>query len=115
MFCSTLDTPLGLLIIKAHNEGITFIGFDDDVKENQNELTELAKLQLQEYFKGLRTNFNLPLQQIGTEFQQKVWAELSKIEPGKPISYTKLSKKINNPLWLNPITNPIFFLMEVLI
>jgi len=105
MFCSTLDTPLGLLIIKAHNEGITFIGFDDDVKENQNELTELAKLQLQEYFKGLRTNFNLPLQQIGTEFQQKVWAELSKIEPGKPISYTTLSKKINNPLSIRAVAS----------
>lgn len=106
MFCSTLNTPIGLLIIKATTEALEFIGYDvDSVEENPGELTELVKSQMQEYFKGERRTFDLPLQQIGTVFQKQVWNELTKIEPGKPISYAALSKRMNNPLAIRAIAS----------
>ena len=104
MFCSKLDTPIGLLLIKSTNEALFFIGFDEDeVEENPGELTEYAKRQLQEYFKGERYSFDFLVEQHGTEFQKKVWNELLNVEPGKPISYTALSKRMNNPLAIRAI------------
>ncbi len=49
--------------------------------------------QLNEYFSGQRRDFELPLQQTGTPFQQKVWELLSQIPFGKTISYNTLSKQ----------------------
>ena len=106
MFCSTLNTPIGLLIITATTETLEFIGYDlDDVEENPGELTEYVKGQLQEYFDGKRSVFDIPLQQPGTDFQKNVWNELLKIEPGKPISYAALSKRMNNPLAIRAIAS----------
>ncbi len=40
--------------------------------------------------------FHFPIQQQGTDFQQKVWAELTRISAGKTISYLELSKRLGN-------------------
>lgn len=106
MFCSKLDTPIGLLLIKSTQDALYFIGFDEDeVEENPNEITEYAKLQLQEYFQGKRSTFDFSVEQSGTEFQKKVWTELLTIKPGKPISYTTLSKRMNSPLAIRAIAS----------
>jgi methylated-DNA-[protein]-cysteine S-methyltransferase len=55
-----------------------------------------AKRQLLEYFSGSRKEFDLPLQQEGTEFQQKVWAELYKIPFSETISYLELAKRLGD-------------------
>jgi methylated-DNA-[protein]-cysteine S-methyltransferase len=52
--------------------------------------------QLDEYFAGTRTEFTIHTSQVGTAFQQTVWAELSKIPFGRTISYLELSKRIGN-------------------
>ena len=49
--------------------------------------------QLDEYFSGQRKAFDLPLKQPGTDFQQKVWSLLLKIQYGKTVSYNDLSKQ----------------------
>ncbi|MGV3507697.1 MAG: methylated-DNA--[protein]-cysteine S-methyltransferase [Sphingobacteriaceae bacterium] len=106
MFCSKLDTPIGMLLIKSTAETLTFIGYDEDeVDENPGDLTEYAKLQMEDYFKGNRSSFDFPLNQSGTEFQKKVWKELLNIEPGRPISYASLSKRMNNPLAIRAIAS----------
>ena len=53
--------------------------------------------QLDEYFRGTRRTFDLPLHIEGTEFQQDVWKELQKIPYGTTISYAGLAEKIGNP------------------
>ncbi|MBD0368698.1 MAG: methylated-DNA--[protein]-cysteine S-methyltransferase, partial [Flavisolibacter sp.] len=52
--------------------------------------------QLQEYFEGKRKIFDLPLQQQGTEFQQRVWNQLLQVPFGKTISYLELARKIGD-------------------
>ena len=52
--------------------------------------------QLEEYFKGERKKFNVPLDLKGTDFQRKVWSELNKIPYGKTVSYKKVAEKIGN-------------------
>lgn len=104
MYCSILETPLGVLIIKSTDQHLSFIGFDiDDYEVNPSAGTELVKLQMQEYFNGERLTFDFSLQQSGSQFQQSVWAELTKIDAGKPISYAALSKKMNSPLAIRAI------------
>lgn len=55
-----------------------------------------AVRQVEEYLDGKRSEFDLPLEPIGTEFQMRVWRELARIPYGKTISYTELARKIRN-------------------
>ncbi len=52
--------------------------------------------QLNEYFSGKRKLFDLPIQQEGSAFQQKVWNELVKIPFGKTISYLQLAQRLGD-------------------
>jgi methylated-DNA-[protein]-cysteine S-methyltransferase len=56
-----------------------------------------ATEQLEEYFEGRRTAFDLPLDLVGTEFQRRVWAELAKIPYGETISYGELARRLGQP------------------
>jgi len=53
--------------------------------------------QLESYFKGELTRFNLEFKISGTNFQKRVWHELEKIEYGKTISYGEVAKRVGNP------------------
>jgi methylated-DNA-[protein]-cysteine S-methyltransferase len=50
-----------------------------------------AVTQLQDYFDGSRTGFDLPLAPHGTAFQQRVWAALAAIPPGETRSYGEIA------------------------
>ncbi|MGZ3693231.1 MAG: methylated-DNA--[protein]-cysteine S-methyltransferase [Bdellovibrionota bacterium] len=52
--------------------------------------------QLEQYFKGKRQDFDLPLELEGSEFQKKVWNQLKKIPYGKTYSYRELAQKVKN-------------------
>ena len=53
--------------------------------------------QLQEYFDGKRTEFQLPLDVQGTPFQMAVWDELRKIPYGETCSYGDIARSIGKP------------------
>jgi methylated-DNA-[protein]-cysteine S-methyltransferase len=53
-----------------------------------------AVKQLEEYFDGKRTQFDIPLDVEGTDFQKQVWFCLQKIPFGKTLSYRDIAKKI---------------------
>jgi len=103
---SILETPIGSMVIEANDNEVYFIGFKDEIiKESSNWITEKAKEQLHEYFEGKRSLFDFPLAQSGTDFQQLVWKQLAQIPAGKPLSYTALSGKMNNPLAIRAIAS----------
>lgn len=57
-----------------------------------------AMAQLDEYFAGRRTSFDLPLDlQHGTSFQQSVWRSLLAIPRGASTSYGQLGQRIGAP------------------
>lgn len=92
------------MLIRANTDTVYYIGFPDVLPEIlPNKISEKAALQMDEYFQGQRQHFDFPFQQQGTEFQQTVWKELLNIDPGKPMSYSALSKKMNNPLAIRAI------------
>ena len=53
--------------------------------------------QLTEYFAGDRTEFDLPLRPIGTDFQRRVWRALCDIPFGRTWSYGELAMHIGSP------------------
>jgi methylated-DNA-[protein]-cysteine S-methyltransferase len=78
---------------------------DEELEENEPE-TELLKTvakQLDEYFAGERRNFDFPIKQHGTGFQQEVWQQLLSIPYGTTITYAAQSKQMNSPLAIRAI------------
>jgi len=65
---------------------------DDEVKPFKE-----AREQLEEYFAGTRTSFDLPLSMEGTDFQRLVWDALTEIPYGTTVSYGELARRVGNP------------------
>lgn len=96
---SYYESPLGLIQIKSINQKICSVLFVEKETEPFNIDTPLNKeciKQLKEYFEGARKEFDLPIYQIGTDFQQQVWAEVSRIPYGLTSSYGTIAKKIGD-------------------
>ena len=61
-------------------------------------MLQLAKTQLNEYFAGHRTTFELPLAlDRGTDFQQAVWRALLSVPSGATVTYSELSQRVGKP------------------
>ncbi len=55
-----------------------------------------AMAQLDEYFAGKRTAFDLPLHPVGTDFQQRVWSALLEIPYGQTRTYKDIALRVGN-------------------
>ncbi len=69
-------------------------GLNADYLHQSSSFLDRVKTELNEYFEGHRTTFNIPLLPVGSEFQQMVWKELIQIPFGETKSYLDLSKKL---------------------
>ncbi len=92
-------TPLGIAKITGDSLGIAQVLIADqgDISTSIPLVLEKAVLQINEYFLGNRIDFDFECNPSGTDFQQKVWAELRQIPHGKTLSYMQLSKKMGDP------------------
>jgi methylated-DNA-[protein]-cysteine S-methyltransferase len=66
-------------------------------KSSTHKILNLTHKQLDEYFSGIRVEFDLPLEPVGTPFQQKVWKALMKIPYGSVWSYGEQAKFLKSP------------------
>ncbi len=104
-------SPIGMLTIVANERAIVAIRWDTDsddrrpdahnpvdarlgdpaefvdVEPNEHPVLSSAVGQLDEYFAGTRTEFDLPLEPEGTVFQHRAWDALVRIPFGETISY----------------------------
>jgi len=62
-----------------------------------NKISKLVKLQLNEYFSKKRKEFSIPLKMEGTIFQKEVWKALIEIPYGQTCSYQDIAIKLNKP------------------
>jgi methylated-DNA-[protein]-cysteine S-methyltransferase len=98
---ATLDSPIGELLLTAHDGALTRLYMepfhvDPAWRHDPDSLSGVAA-QLQEYFAGERTEFDLELAPAGTEFQQRVWAMLLEIPFGETTTYGTLAARLGNP------------------
>ncbi len=94
-----METPIGVLRIKTENSLIVEIHAmtptESMSEAGEDNLIIETKKQLEEYFRGKRKNFDLPLDMTaGTWFQQEVWACLKKIPYGKTMSYGEVARAL---------------------
>jgi methylated-DNA-[protein]-cysteine S-methyltransferase len=92
------ESPIGIIEVSGSEEGIISIIFVDNIID-ENEYPESIKEcidQLDEYFQGKRKNFEIKLIVEGTDFQKKVWRELTSIPYGKTASYKDIAREIGN-------------------
>ncbi|MDY7561992.1 methylated-DNA--[protein]-cysteine S-methyltransferase [Pseudomonas sp. 10B1] len=97
-------SPLGDIALRVEDDALTgvfFVGqkYYPDLVFTPDELSvpkvvSLAREQLDEFFKGERRVFNLPLVMRGTPFQRLVWQQLSLIPYGEIVSYGTLAKSM---------------------
>lgn len=100
-------SPLGDMVVAATPRGLAGLWFEGQKHmpdnaawpdEPQHPVLRQAIAQLDEYFSGKRTGFDLPLDlQGGTPFQQSVWQALLQIPCGGTTSYGQLSQRIGKP------------------
>lgn len=94
-----IASPIGNLKLIGSDSGLSeviFLGESGNISEEIPELLKHPKYQLQEYFTGKRTIFELKLELKGTEFQKRVWKKLLEIPFGKTISYKELAENLGN-------------------
>lgn len=94
-----ITTPLGIAKITGDDNGISEISalHEGECSTKTPTILKEAVSQLQDYFEGKRSKFDLKINPKGTEFQQKVWQELMNIPFGKTINYLDLAKKLGDP------------------
>jgi len=102
-----ISSPIGPVHIVADDTHLRAITFSSnweqvhksvaDIKCESNEIIDSTRIQLQEYFAGERTEFNLPITFDGTEFQKRTWRALLSIPYGQTRSYSEQAILIGNP------------------
>lgn len=101
-YCMLIQTPLGSMAAVDTDGALSNLIFANiapaDCKIEQTPLLLETAKQMDEYFSGDRSDFDLPLKPSGTPFQVKVWEALRLIPYGETCSYRDIAVKIGHPL-----------------
>jgi len=92
----SLLTPLGDLTLSEDAGAIVSLDWGRSSQQEATPLLTAACAQLQDYFDGTRTSFDLPLAPPGTAFQRRVWAALTSIPHGQTRSYAELARAVGS-------------------
>ena len=101
-----MTSPIGSLYLVASQKGLKGIYWNKqsvrlvkslDRSALSEKILDDTRVQLTEYFAGTRKQFDIPCDLQGTDFQRKVWNELTRIPFGKTLSYRDVAKRIKNP------------------
>ncbi len=104
------NSEIGPLLITEEEGAVTELSFatqktieesKNKTHDKDNEISSCSAMlevcrQLDEYFDGKRTDFDIKVNPKGTEFQQRVWAELLKIPYGETCSYKDIAMRIGS-------------------
>ncbi|MBO0691812.1 MAG: methylated-DNA--[protein]-cysteine S-methyltransferase [Acidimicrobiaceae bacterium] len=120
-----MDSPLGRLLMVGRDDGVLTSLSVADHPSCVPPLagwvhcdTPLARVreQLEEYFDGSRTSFDLAIDPAGTPFQARVWGALRQIPYGHTLAYGELARQIGRPNAARAVgaangRNPIFIVI----
>jgi methylated-DNA-[protein]-cysteine S-methyltransferase len=103
-YVDTMTSPVGLLTLTADDHGLTRIRFEQErhpIHDDRDRVPAPERFvdvrrQLQSYFSGELTHFDLLLNPQGTPFQLRVWQALREIENGQTESYGQLARRIGD-------------------
>jgi methylated-DNA-[protein]-cysteine S-methyltransferase len=102
---SVIATPVGDLMVVGDADWLHYVnlpgsfdegGYDPERRGTPDAVDEAVR-QIDAYFSGELRDFQLPLQPVGTAFQERVWFALAEIPYGKTESYGQLAGRVGNP------------------
>lgn len=107
------DSPTGRLRLFADSAHLLAILWENDAPKRvvlpaaetvqEHEVLQEAAKQLQAYFAGTRTAFDVPLRLQGTQFQQQVWQALQTIPYGQTRTYKDIAAPAPAAPWVQPL------------
>jgi methylated-DNA-[protein]-cysteine S-methyltransferase len=100
MYKAYYHSPIGIVEIVSDENSIIALSFVEEAIENNAQavpkVLQAALQQIDEYFEGRRSVFDLELKAEGTEFQQKVWRSLVEVPYGETACYGDIAKAVGN-------------------
>lgn len=106
---TVIESPIGPLTLIAHDGRLAGVLMEvtryepvaqergEVVGRDEEPVLAAAAAQLDAYFAGELTTFDLPLALRGSGFQRTVWTGLQDIPYGETISYGELARRIGQP------------------
>lgn len=89
-----LASPVGALTIEERGGAIVRIGWDGASRSAATPLLREAARQIEAYFAGALTEFDLPLDPFGSPFRKRVWAAMAKIPYGETATYGTVARQL---------------------
>jgi methylated-DNA-[protein]-cysteine S-methyltransferase len=102
---TTMESPIGELLLVGDGDTLSGLYMQDGRKpkaiatgwrEASAPLAD-ARRQLEEYFAGDRTTFDIPLAAEGAPFEREVWHALEEIPYGETVSYGEIARRVGQP------------------
>ena len=95
---SYYKSPIGILEIICNKNILVSLKLVDCCEKTtvETDFIKDIKNQLDEYFSGKRTTFNIKINPKGADFQKLVWKELQNIPYGKTKSYSEIAAAAGN-------------------
>lgn len=114
LFAERIETPLGAMLAIADDEGLRLLEFVDrralerelgilrkrlrtNVVPGEHPHLEAIRRQLGEYFAGKRSEFDVPLAPVGSDFQMRTWQTLQTIPTAETRSYSWMADQLGIP------------------
>ena len=98
-----LESPIGRLVLESDGDVLIGVWLPNESRPKRRDAEDVPPVlketatQLEEYFAGERTDFDLQMELDGTRFQREVWTELTRIPYGETISYGELARRVGRP------------------
>ena len=98
-FQAKLDTPFGLVGVRTEGAAVAEIVYlprSAGTLAPTNALAERVCRQIEKYVRDPGYRFKLPLKQIGTAFQRRVWEQIAAIPLGETRAYGDLARALRS-------------------
>ena len=105
MYYGLIDSPVGTLMLAGDGEALFRVAFESEERsgrpdagwQRRDSVFRRAADQLDAYFSGSLTGFELDLRPAGTEFQLRVYKALQSIPYGETTTYGAVARMIGRP------------------
>ncbi len=122
IFLQPYDSPCGPLLLGSYGDRLCLCDWATErprplvdhrlqrflkapYRQGSTDVIEMARQQLDGYFRQERHPFDVPLLFVGTDFQKAVWQALSTIPYGTTVSYAALAEQIGSPQSVRAVAN----------
>jgi methylated-DNA-[protein]-cysteine S-methyltransferase len=92
----SVPSPVGPLVLEAEEDALVAIAWSREHATSGIPLLAETARQLEAYFAGRLTIFDLPLRPAGSDFEQQVWAQMQAIPFGRTRRYGELAAALGS-------------------